>query len=296
MLKGKKPDIDIGGHCSDPYDCDFCGHCRQHIPPKDSIFNLRGNGPNKFDLYRQGIIHLKDVPKDILPRNQRIQLEGALEKKNITNKDAIKDFLDTLWYPLYFLDFETTYMVPIPMFDGTKPYQKVPFQYSLYYLENENAELKHYEYLAPANADPRKQLIEKLLGEIPENACVLAYNKSFEIGVLNDLKKWFPEYTRQIDNIINNMRDLMIPFQKKDVYRWEMEGSYSLKYVLPVLVPELTYEGMEVSEGAMASNAWLSTWELDDPAEIEKIRNALLEYCKLDTLAMVEILKKLREM
>jgi hypothetical protein len=255
-----------------------------------------GNGPNKFDLYRQGIVHLKDVPKDILPRNQRIQLEATLEKKNITNKDAIKDFLDTLWYPLCFLDFETTYMVPIPMFDGTKPYQQVPFQYSLYYLENENAELKHYEYLAPANADPRKQLIEKLLGEIPENACVLAYNKSFEIGVLNDLKKWFPENTGQIDNIIDNMRDLMIPFQKKDVYRWEMEGSHSLKGVLPVIVPELTYEGMEVSEGAMASNAWLSTWELDDSEEIQKTRNALLEYCKLDTLAMVEILKKLREM
>ena len=187
-------------------------------------------------------------------------------------------------------------MVPIPMFNGTRPYQEAPFQYSLHYLENEDAELKHYEYLAPANADPRKELIEKLLVEIPENACVLAYNKSFEIGVLNDLKKWFPEYTGQIDNIIDNMRDLMIPFQKKDVYRWEMEGSYSLKYVLPVIVSELTYEGMEVSDGAMASNTWLNTWELDDPAEIDKIRNALLEYCRLDTLGLVRILEKLREM
>ena len=295
ILRSEQPDIGIGGHCSDPYDCDFWGHCWQHIP-EDSIFNLMGNGPNKFDLYRQGIVHLKDVPKDILPRNQRIQLEGALEKKNITNKNAIKEFLDTLWYPLCFFDFETTYMVPIPMFDGTKPYQQVPFQYSLHHLESESAELKHYEYLAPANTDPRKELIEKLLDEIPENACVLAYKKSFEATILDYLKGWFPEYADQIDKIIDNLRDSAIPFQRKDIYRWEMEGSHSLKGVLPVIVPELTYEGMEISDGAMASNAWLSTWELDDPEEIQKIRNALLEYCKLDTLAMVEILKKLREL
>ncbi len=293
-LRSEQPDIGIGGHCSDPYDCDFWGHCWRHIP-EDSIFNLMGNGPNKFDLYRQGIVHLKDVPKDILPRNQRIQLEGALEKKNITNKDAIKEFLDTLWYPLCFFDFETTYMVPIPMFDGTRPYQQVPFQYSLHHLENESAELKHYEYLAPANTDPRKELIEKLLDEIPENACVLAYKKSFETTILNYLKGWFPEYSDQIENIINNLRDSAIPFQRKDIYRWEMEGSHSLKDVLPVIVPELSYEEMEISDGAMASNAWLSTWELDDPEEIQKTRNALLEYCKLDTLGMVEILKKLRE-
>jgi len=178
MLKGEEPDIDIGEHCTDPYGCDFEGHCWQHIQ-ENSVFSLKGSGPNKFELYRQGIVRLIDVPRDILPRNQRIQIEGTLEKKNITNKVAIKEFLDTLWYPLCFLDFETTYMVPIPLFDGTGPYQQVPFQYSLHYLENENAELKHYEYLAPTNIDPRKELIDKLLSEIPENACVLVYNKSF---------------------------------------------------------------------------------------------------------------------
>jgi hypothetical protein len=154
MLSSEQPDIDIGKYCSDPYKCDFHGFCWQHIP-EDSIFSLKDNGPNKFDLYTQGIVHLRDVPREILPKHQKIQLEGALEKKNITNKDVIKEFLDTLWYPLYFLDFETTFMLPIPMFDGTRPYQEAPFQYSLHYLENEDAELKHYEYLAPANADPR---------------------------------------------------------------------------------------------------------------------------------------------
>jgi hypothetical protein len=186
-------------------------------------------------------------------------------------------------------------MVPIPMFDETRPYQQVPFQYSLHYLESEITELQHYEYLAPAHVDPRKDLLENLLNKIPEGACVLVYNKTFETRILKGLAKWFPEYSEQIGNIVRNIRDLMIPFRRKDVYRWELEGSYSIKYVLPALVPELSYDEMEISDGGMASNAWLSTWELEDSSEIEKIRNALLEYCKLDTLGMVRILEKLKE-
>jgi len=114
--------------------------------------------------------------------------------------------------------------------------------------------------------------------------------------MLNYLKEWFPEYKDRIENLICNFRDLMIPFRSKDIYRWEMEGSYSLKYVLPALVPELRYEEMEINDGAMASNAWLSLWELEDSDEIKRIRNALLEYCKLDTLGMVRILDKLKEL
>ena len=292
MLEDQEPDIDIGGHCSDPYECDFGSHCWQHIP-ENSIFALRGNGPDKFDLYRQGVIHLKDVPKDILPRSQKIQIEGVLDKKNVTDKTALKEFLDTLWYPICFLDFETTFMVPIPLFDGSRPYQNIPFQYSLHYLKEKGAELVHHEYLAQAKLDPRKEFVEKLLDQLPEDACVLVYNKNFEIGILNELIPLFPEYEARIENIINNVRDLMIPFRNKDVYRWEMEGSYSLKYVLPALVPELKYDEMEISDGGMAANAWMRLWEMEDSGEIVKVRNALFEYCKLDTLAMDRILVKL---
>ena len=295
MLKGNMPEIDIGKHCSKPYECSFIGHCWQHIP-KDSIFDLRGNGIDKFALYKKGIVHLRDVPKVLLPRDQRIQLEGALEKKSILNRDRVRKFLDSLWYPLYFLDFETTYMNPIPMFEGTKPYQEVPFQYSLHYLENENAELRHREYLAPAGVDPRKELLERLLNEIPDDACVLVYNKSFEAKILKGLKGWFPECSDQIMKIIMNLRDLMQPFKKKDIYYWQLNGSYSIKNVLPVLVPELSYEGMEISDGEMAANAYFQMKESKDSAEIERIRKALFEYCKLDTLAMVKIVEQLKEL
>ncbi|MBW2341739.1 MAG: DUF2779 domain-containing protein [Deltaproteobacteria bacterium] len=294
MLRGDMPLIDIGHHCDDPYPCDFHGHCWQHIP-EDSVFKLRGRGPDPYELYRQGIVYLRDIPRHLLSEQQEIQVESFLNKRNIFNKTGVKEFLDSLWYPLYFLDFETTFMVSIPLFDGTRPYQNIPFQYSLHCLEKENENLTHYEYLASPDTDPRRELAEKLLQEIPKNSCVLAYNKSFEARVLNDLKGWFPEYTDKIENIINNLRDLMIPFRKKDVYSWQMEGSYSLKDVLPAIVPQLGYKGMEISDGAMAGNAYLRMRQLEDAAEMDRLRTALLEYCKLDTLGMVKIVEKLRQ-
>lgn len=292
MLNCDTPQIDIGEHCSDPYDCDFHGHCWSHVP-EDSVFSIRGRGVDRFDLYRQGIVRLKDVPLTMLSGKQRIQVEAALTKKNIFNRDGVKEFFNTLRYPLYFFDFET-FMSPIPLFDGTRPYQQIPFQYSLFCQEKEGAELLHHEYLAQPKTDPREELIKKLLDEIPEGACVMAYNKTFEIMVLRSLSAWFPEYAERIEAIIANMVDLMVPFKNMDVYHYEMNGSYSIKAVLPVLVPELTYEGMEVGDGGMAMDAYARMCRSEDLEEVKQIRKALLEYCKLDTLAMVRILEKLK--
>jgi len=293
MLTGNLPDIDIGEYCTNPYGCDFAGHCRSHIP-QNSVFDLKGRGVNKFDLYRQGIIRMKDIPKDMLNIKQGIQVEGTLKKKNHIIKENIRDFLKSLWYPLYFLDFET-FMLPIPLFDGTRPYQQIPFQYSLHYLKSDGGKLKHHEFLASPSCDHRKELTEKLINEIPDNACVLAYNMSFEKRILADLGVWFPEDSDRIETIIDNMKDLMAPFRSKDYYLWQMNGSYSIKAVLPALIPELSYDGMEISDGGMAMNAYSMMCETEDPKELERIRKALLEYCKLDTLGMVKIVEKLRE-
>ena len=295
MLSGELPVRDIGEHCSDPYECDFCGHCWQHIPEEYSVFDLKGNGANKYDLYRQGILQLKDIPLDVLPYGQRIQVEMFIKKGNIVDRAKIKEFLDSLWYPMYFLDFETLFMVPIPLFDGTCPYQKVAFQYSLHYIEKEGTELKHHEFLPSNGDDPREQLIRKLTGEIPDNACVLAWNKSFEEGRLKEFKEWFPAYREKIDIIINNMRDPMPLFRSKNIYHWQMNGSFSLKDVLPVLVPEMSYDDLEISNGGMAANAYIEMIQTEDANEREQIRRSLLKYCGLDTLGVVKILEKLRE-
>jgi hypothetical protein len=293
MLKGKIPNIDIGGHCSDPYACEFQGHCWENIP-EESVFNLKGRGINHFDLYQKGIIQLKDIPMEALPLAAQLQITCALKKKSVIKKAEIREFLDSLWYPMYFLDFETL-SEAIPLFDGTKPYQKIPFQYSIHYLKKEGSKVGHHEFLAEPNSDPRKEIASRLVEQIPHNACVVVYNMSFEKGVLNNLKSWFPQYKSKLSNIVDNLHDLMTPFRKQHFYSWQMQGSYSIKAVLPALVPELSYEGMEVSDGDMAVLAYKKMCNSTDSKEIKNIRKALLEYCKLDSLGMVKILKKLKE-
>lgn len=293
MLKAGVPAIDIGPYCTDPFDCSFYGHCWQHIP-ENSVFDLRQKGADVFKLYRNGIVYLKDIPPDILNYKQRQQVECFRDRKEFVDTDSLKDFLGSLWYPLYFLDFET-YMVTIPLYDGTSPYQQVPYQYSLRYLEHEGAELGHYEFLARPNVDPREEVAGNLFRQIPDNACVLAFNASFEIKVLRELASAFPGYRQKLEKIIDNTIDLAIPFRQRQVYHWEMDGSYSQKLVLPALVPELRYEGMEVADGMMAMDAYFAMCASKDPGEIEKIRANLLEYCGLDTMGMVRMLERLRK-
>ena len=294
ILKGDMPALDIGEHCGDPYSCDFHGHCWQHIP-EDSVFDLKQRGARPFDLYRRGIIHLKDVPSDEVSGAQLMQLEAFLKKKEFVDREQVRDFLDTLWYPLYFLDFETV-MPAIPPYDGMRPYQHLPFQYSLHYLEREGADVRHREYLAEPNIDPREEIAERLVRDIPEEACVVAYNASFEMGRLGDLAGYLPRHKRRIDLMIDNMRDLIIPFRSRYVYHWQMKGSASQKAVLPALVPDLSYGGMEIGHGGEAMDAYFAMCASDDPAEVAGIRAALLEYCKLDTLGMVKILERLKKM
>jgi hypothetical protein len=293
VLAGEVPQIDIGKYCDDPYPCDFHSHCWQHIP-ENSVFDLKQRGARPFELYNQGYIRLEDVPLHMVSGSQLMQLQAFLEKGEYIDRAAIKDFLDTLWYPLYFLDFET-FMPAIPPFDGLKPYQQVPFQYSLHYIEKEGGVLGHKELLAEPNIDPRPDLADRLACEIPDNACVVAFNATFEINRLRELAKFSPKHSVRLQAIVNNMRDLIIPFRKGGYYHWQMKGSNSQKAILPVLVPELSYKGMEVAHGGMAMDAYARMCVSNDAEEIARIRNALLEYCKLDTLGMVRIVERLKK-
>ena len=293
-LAGGLPDIDIGEHCSDPYPCDFQGNCWAHIP-EYSVLDLTRRGANPWDLYRQGFLRFEDIPKELLSPVQLVQVEAYLDQKEFVNAEGIREFLSSLWDPLYFLDFET-FMTAIPIYDGTKPYQQVPYQYSLHSLQGEHPDLGHSEFLAPPNTDPRRPLVEKLVGDIPDNACVLAYNASFEKTILNQLADWFPEHRQALEGIIGNLRDLAVPFRNRDIYRWEMKGSYSQKMVLPALIPDMTYQGMEIGDGGMAMQGYFRMCEGGDPAEMERFREGLLEYCRMDTLGMVRLYEKVREM
>lgn len=292
MLKGKEPNIDIGRHCHYPYACDFIDYCWQHIP-ENSVFDLAGKGVNKFDLYRQGIILQEDIPREILKGKQLQQVETFLKKKTAVNKYKLRTFLDTLWHPLCFLDFET-FQYAIPPYNGLSPYQSVTFQYSLHYRKKAGGKLHHREYLAEPGIDPRKEFLDRLLDDIPDNACILVYNKSFEVGRLKELAQHFPRKKKKLQAIIDNIVDLIEPFRQRSIYSWKQKGSHSIKAVLPAFVPGMTYEGMEIGNGEDAMEAYHEMCRLlDRPKELAKLRKAMLEYCKQDTLAMVKLLEVL---
>lgn len=290
------PKIDIGTHCDNPYSCDFKGHCWKHIP-EYSIFNIsRLNGNKKFDLYNQGIITFDQLNLNtaLLNYNQRMQVTSELEGKTFIDKNNIEHFIKELNYPIYHLDFET--MGPaVPIFDNSKPYQQIVFQYSLH-IEQKNGEITHKEYLAEANpnVDPRDAFVKQLIQDCGNSGDVLVYNIGFERGKLNDLIEINPKYHKEIHAIINRLKDLMIPFQQKWVYTPQMKGSYSIKAVLPALVPELSYQDLEIKEGGTASTTFTQMVTGEFQGDLQKTRINLLEYCKLDTYAMVKILEKLK--
>jgi hypothetical protein len=295
MLNGELPKIDIGPHCSDPYACDFQEYCWRHIPD-NSVFDLRRKGIDPYDLYAQGIIKQKDIPLDLLNEKQRQQVVATINKENTIDKKKIRAFFKTLSYPLYFLDFET-FMSAIPPYDGLKPYQNVPFQYSLHYQKKKGGKLFHTEFLAQPGIDPRMPLLKKLLADIPEDVCILTYNMAFEKKVLTELAAQFPVHKKTIGKWINNVRDLMIPFRQRDVYFWKFKGSYSIKKVLPALVPELSYKGLAIADGGAAIDAYQQMLAaMEDQKKLSEIRKNLLAYCQLDTLAMVRILEALEKL
>jgi hypothetical protein len=192
--------------------------------------------------------------------------------------------------------FETTYMTPVPLFDGTRPYQQIPFQFSLHVQEKPGAELQHHEFLAPTGANPQSSFLQNLLAVVPKGVCILTWNQVFEKGRLSELADSFPEHRQEVVALTENIRDLMAPFKRKDIYHWQFAGSYSIKAVLPALIPELSYKKLAVNNGELAANTWLEMAEECDEVRIAELRRQLLEYCHLDTLAMVKILEKMREM
>lgn len=297
MLKGDMPNMDIGDHCSAPYACDFMGHCWSHIPQK-SVFDLYWmNQTKKFELYRQGNICLEDIPDDFnLTKTQQLQVSSLKTNEVFIDKDVIGNFIDTLCYPINFFDFET-FQNAIPRFDGQRPYMQIPFQYSLHILDHEG-HLIHKEFLGDENNDPREDLIIAMLSDLTPTGSIMAYNQSFEITRIKELAEAFPHYSEQLLALIPRFVDLIIPFRGLGYYHPDFNGSFSIKSVLPAMFPNddaLDYKKLgSVQNGGDAMETFANLYLLKDPSKKDEIRKDLLAYCHLDTLAMVKILEKLK--
>ncbi len=297
----EEPEVELDLYCETPYECAYKKYCHRDIaePSVFSISNLKK--AKKYELYQEDIVSFADIiaSKPKLSEKQWKQVKTSYNNEPPTiMKAEIIDFLNTLTYPIYFLDFET-FQQAIPQFDGVKPYMQIPFQYSLHVQDTKKGSLEHFEFLGKEGTDPRRELAVQLCRYIPKEACVVAYNMTFEKMVIKNLADDFKDLSVHLTCIYNNMHDLMVPFQKQHYYSKELKGSYSIKYVLPTLCPndeELNYHALEdIHNGSEAMEAFADLH--NKPAEdIVKIRQNLLAYCKLDTLAMVKILDKLYEM
>lgn len=299
MCQSEEPAKDIDICCDSPYECSFKNYCWRNIP-KPSVFDIsRLKAETKYDLYHKGIVSFDDVldHQIKLSAKQILQVQTAAEHlPDRIDENAIIEFLNTLTYPIYHLDFET-FQQAVPEFEGGTPYAQIPFQYSLH-IEYRDGHLEHKEFLAKEGTDPRRDLAESLCNDIPMGVCSLAYNMAFERTVILKLAETYPDLADHLIDIRENMHDLMIPFSKGDYYCEAMQGSYSIKYVLPALYPddpELDYHNLEDVHNGSEASAAFATMADHTPEEIEKLRANLLKYCGLDTCAMVKVLAKLRE-
>ncbi|MCR4965933.1 MAG: DUF2779 domain-containing protein [Bacteroidales bacterium] len=304
LNSSKEPSIAVGSQCQDPYECAFKNYCMRQegfTETGPSVFDLyRLNYEKKLEYWRDGIITFPEIAKsDIKLSNiQEIQVSCTLENTNHIDKKGIRNFLDSLSYPIYHLDFET--MMPvIPPFDGVRPYQQTPFQYSLH-IEHKDGTLEHKEFLGDSVHDPRRALAEQLCHDIPKNVCSMAYNKGFECGRLNELAEYFPDLADHLLNISDHVVDLLEPFRAGYCYYPAMGGSFSIKSVLPALFPDdpkLDYHNLPgcVHNGGEAMDIYPQIAKMSSQ-EQEETRESLLRYCELDTFAMVKLLSKLREL
>lgn len=287
------PNIDIGPHCTSPYDCSFKGYCWKNLPGY-SIFDLsRLNKKIKWNLYSRGVVDVHQIPIDTdLSDNQKIEIDTYINQTDIIHKFKIREFVNSLSDNLFYLDFET-YQPAVPHFDNVKPYQQIPFQYSAHY--DNSQEIIHVEFLAKdAITDSREKFIQHLINDMQADGDILVYNIGFERSRLLELITIFPQYSIPLQAIINRMKDLMIPFKEKWYYSPSMKGSYSIKRVLPALVPSLSYNDLEINNGGLASVTFANIHTISNQEKLNIVRKNLLEYCKRDTLAMVKILDVLK--
>lgn len=324
MKKNAEPQVRIVKQCNNPYECPFIPYCwpQAHIPETNSVYDLtRISESLLVELLDRGIMRIEDMPEDIkLGKEQAAQVKVAKTGKPIIKKEKIRAALAALQYPLYFLDYETVNPA-IPLWDGTRPYQQVCFQYSLHVLreppkKGAKGKLEHFEYLAEggdsrraagvvaaAPRNPVPGLLKQLKQDIAEDGgSVIVWYKSFEMGRNQEMAEMYPEYRDFLESVNGRVYDLRDIFKDLLYVHPDFRGSTSIKAVLPALVPELSYENLDdIREGTMAGLRWLQinfgaagSTGVDRAGgtdeERARVRQNLLKYCERDTLAMVRVM------
>ncbi len=283
--------------CLTPRDCPCPDICHPQLP-EFSIFDVPRLSPKKkAELLDMGIRDAREIPVTFsLNDKQLLIVERARTHSEYLDQYSLQIELNQLQFPLWFLDYETC-ISAIPRFQGYHPQQQIVFQYSLHRLDNPKAELHHFGCIALTDGDPSLYLLEKLAADLGRTGTVIVWNKSFEMTMNKEMAKLYPEYGNFLLDLNSRIYDLGEIVNQGIYLHPQFKGSWSIKHVLPVMVPELSYEEMAINKGDKASMAW---WNMTfgEVAQEEKTRllEALDKYCELDTLAMVEIYRKFAAM
>jgi hypothetical protein len=308
-LAGDEPNIEPDGGCYEPFECPFLAYCQ---PASEDENEAEGFPPEILpygkalaaSLREDGFNDLRDVPVERLdkPKHQRVWRATVNDKAEIDPMAG--RILADLPYPRYYIDFETIQFA-IPIWTGTRPYAQIPFQWSCHIELAPGTTLPNF-FLADGNTDPRREFADSLLkvldksfltNFLPGFNCdgfsdagpILVYNQGFECARMRELGIAFPDLAPAFDAAIERVVDLL-PITRAYYYHPKMRGSWSLKAVLPTIDPEQSYEGMMVADGGMAQEAFLEMIDPEtDPDRKEELRQALLDYCAMDTFSMVRL-------
>ena len=282
--------------------CTTFKHSNSHVPDY-SVHDISRISAKKLEfLIENNIVGINDIPDDLelgkqkMTEIQRNQVTAYQRQKPFIDKPAIKEILDSLKFPLYFLDYEA-YAPAVPMFDGYGPYKRIPFQFSLHILQSPEATLDHVEYLHNELTDPTEKVAKLLDDHILPGGTTIAWHKTYEEGVNREIGQRIPAYTKSFERINSELYDLEDIFSDQLYIHPDFKGKSSIKKVLPVIRPDLRYTDIEIREGGQAVDAWLDmvSPETSPPAK-DKIFSDLKTYCGLDTYAMYAIWKHLFEL
>ena len=279
-------------------ECEFSQFCWSE-EPDDSIIHIPRISPKKIDELRElGVRLISEIPPEYeLTKTQEPVREAlAYPDGRLARADRLTQWIDNLDYPIHYFDFET-WNPCIPPFDKTRPYMQIPVQYSVHIQDEQGGVTRHYEFLADAQGDPRPDLIEHMLEDLGKTGSIVVHHAEFETKRIEELASYSPRNSKALLALLDRIEDTELPFKKNWYLHPGLMGRSSIKVVLPTLVPELSYDEMEIAEGQSAALLFGDMYEgkLED-LTLETARKNLLDYCRMDTLAMVRIVERLREL
>ena len=287
------PEVPIGRHCHEPYSCPLLEDCWAFLP-EASVFDLARGKQRAFDLLEIGITDLKDVPLDAgLETRQRIQLETVHSGEPHVDRDALQEFLAQLSYPVFYFDIET-FAPAVPLYDQSRPYQQIPFLFSIHRQESPGEVARHFAYMFDGQGDPRSDFLRAVRSSLETEGSIVAYNAPFEIRTLREsADAVLPELAPWAEGLSSRFVDLLIPFRQFSYHHPNQLGSASLKAVLTPLTG-MSYADLEIAYGELASREYQRvTSDGVDAIERARVLRHLEEYCSMDTLGMVAIVQEL---